>query len=165
MKTKILFVILCIGFSCGKDENKSGYNCVNNECIATFDNPRYLTLQDCQTACGTSGTNIPPPSTKPGSIYFNVTFSTICQVLPIGITTNVVDLGYGYSSTDVTNDAYIQSWKIKESQKTFIASDVKPGIYYYKAKKSSTDSKCATVIKTGTVTVNSGKITSVTISF
>ena len=37
--------------SCG-DGNQSGYNCENGLCTATFENPQYLTLTDCQSTCG-----------------------------------------------------------------------------------------------------------------
>ena len=32
-------------------EAQSGYNCVSNTCSAVFENPQYLTLEDCQSDC------------------------------------------------------------------------------------------------------------------
>lgn len=38
--------------SCEEEEEaQSGYNCVSNTCSAVFENPQYLTLADCQSAC------------------------------------------------------------------------------------------------------------------
>lgn len=154
-------MILCIGFSCVEEEKKSGYNCVSGQCTATFENPTYLTLQDCQSACSTSN---PPPVITKGKIVFYITFSTMCRYFSSSYTVNVVNLGYGYSSTDVANGAYIQSWKITESQKQIVLTDITPGIYYYKAVRSSTDSYCPTVTKSGAITVESGKTTSITVN-
>jgi len=54
---KIFYTFLLISpllfvFSCEEEEEaQSGYNCVSNTCSAVFDNPQYLTLEDCQSAC------------------------------------------------------------------------------------------------------------------
>ena len=34
-----------------EEEAQSGYNCISNTCSAVFENPQYLTLADCQSAC------------------------------------------------------------------------------------------------------------------
>ena len=112
MRHVLLLLVLCIGFSCVKEKKKSGYNCESGQCTATFENPTYLTLQDCQSTCGSSTTI--PPTTKPGSIYFVVAFNAVCHGYP-GATYNTVTLGYGYTSTDVANDAFIASWKFQQS--------------------------------------------------
>ncbi len=52
-----IFVFITISFiSCKTEEKQSGYNCSNGNCTAVFDNPQYLTLSDCQSACGSSST-------------------------------------------------------------------------------------------------------------
>ena len=54
---KILYTFLLISpllfiSSCEEEEEvQSGYNCVSNTCSAVFENPQYLTLADCQSAC------------------------------------------------------------------------------------------------------------------
>lgn len=160
MRNIMLFLLLCIGFSCGGEENQSGYNCESGQCTATFENPTYLTLQDCESTCGSSA--VVPPIEKPGSIYFVVSFSAVCRTFAGGFTLNTVNLGYGYSSTDVVNDAFIASWKFQQSDSKTV-NNVKPGIYYYKATRSSTDSNCSTVVKSGSFTIESSKSTRVDI--
>lgn len=34
-----------------EEESENGYDCVSNTCTAVFENPQYLTLSDCQSAC------------------------------------------------------------------------------------------------------------------
>ena len=54
---KIFYTFLLISpllfiSSCEEEEEvQSGYNCVSNTCSAVFENPQYLTLEDCQSAC------------------------------------------------------------------------------------------------------------------
>ena len=163
MRIKTLFIILCIGFSCVKDEDKSGYNCVNNECIATFDNPTYLTLQDCQTACVIGSIN-PPAGTKTGTIYLYVPVSS-CSYDYNNFSVSVT-VGFGLSSTDVANDSYFYSKKFNLSGSVTLR-DIQPGTYYYKAVRKSTNDKCAflNTTKSGPFTVKSGQTCNVTISF
>lgn len=48
----VLFIVIAIvSYGCSTTEH-SGYNCENGKCIASFDNPQYLTLVDCQGDCG-----------------------------------------------------------------------------------------------------------------
>jgi hypothetical protein len=58
MLPKLPFLILLSIslLSCKKSQNE-GYNCSNGQCAASFDKPQYLTLSDCQTACGQNGSN------------------------------------------------------------------------------------------------------------
>ena len=42
-----------------EEEAQSGYNCISNTCSAVFENPQYLTLADCQSACEEVA---PPPA-------------------------------------------------------------------------------------------------------
>jgi len=53
---KLLYILLLSPMflisSCEEEEEaQSGYNCVSNTCSAVFENPQYLTLEDCQSAC------------------------------------------------------------------------------------------------------------------
>lgn len=157
-----MFLLVCIFFSCDKGKNESGYKCENGQCTATFENPTFLTLADCQSVCG--GGIVVPPVEKPGSIYFIVSFSAVCRTFAGGFTLNTVNLGYGYSSNDVVNNSFIASWKFQQSDSKTVYN-VKPGIYYYKATRSSTDSNCSTIVKNGSFIIESGKSTRVEISF
>ena len=103
MRITILFLILCILFSCDEGEKKqSGYNCVNGKCTATFDNPTYLTLQDCQTECGSSSVN-PTPTPQNGYIYFTVNFDPVCNK-----SLTLINLGYSSNSVDLDNNIFIE---------------------------------------------------------
>lgn len=156
-------MILCIGFSCVKDEDKSGYNCVNNKCTATFENPTYLTLQDCQAACSSSTTN-PPSTVKNGTASLHVIWNHMCAATQFYFT---VTVGLGYTSTDVANNAFFTSKKLTVPGVDWNISDLKPAIYYYKATKSAGSEHCpptTVTIKSGSFTIESGKTTSITVN-
>ena len=103
MRNVIIFLVLCLTFSCDKKENTSGYNCINGECTATFDSPTYLTLSDCKSVCGTPGTS--PTQSKVGSVSISLSW-TLTTYLG-NITSGSGIIGLGYSLTDVSNDAFI----------------------------------------------------------
>jgi hypothetical protein len=45
------YLFLIFNSSCS-DNDRSGYNCEGGNCVATYENPQYLTLEDCQSTCG-----------------------------------------------------------------------------------------------------------------
>mgnify|MGYP006177556193 CR=1 FL=1 len=48
----LLILPLFIVSSCEEEEEtQNGYNCISSACSAVFENPQYLTLVDCQSAC------------------------------------------------------------------------------------------------------------------
>jgi hypothetical protein len=52
-----ILIILIITISsyfqgCKTIEERGGYNCVDGDCIAVFENPQYHTLEDCLYLCG-----------------------------------------------------------------------------------------------------------------
>lgn len=125
----IVLITLIIGC---KKTDQSGYNCNNGVCSATFDNPQYLTLADCKSDCGSS-TNSSGYNCSNGTcikVTKNAQFEnlTLCQnncqnnspgsvEISAVWTTNYVNcnpaftvvIGFGYTSTDVANEAYF-SW-------------------------------------------------------
>ena len=158
MRISFIFLVLLITFSCDKKEEKSGYNCVNGQCIATFDNPTYLTIQDCQTECSTDN----PVPTEKGYIYFKVTFDLVCNK-----SLTWIDLGYSSNPVNLDNNIFIQKWSIGNSSPAWQASQkLESGTYYYKAIKRNQvgDAQCL-VTKTGSILVSTGKRTDITISF
>jgi hypothetical protein len=50
----LLFVFAMFALAGCKTVKHSGYNCTNGNCTAVFENPQYLTLADCQSACSRS---------------------------------------------------------------------------------------------------------------
>jgi hypothetical protein len=64
-----------------KDKEQSGYNCNNGNCTAVFENPQYLSLSDCQSACGSSGAGYNCISGNCVSVSSNAQYSTLsaCQ--------------------------------------------------------------------------------------
>ena len=159
MRITILFLILCIGFSCDEAKKESGYNCANGQCTATFDNPTYLTLQDCQTVCGSSSTN---PTIQNGFIYFTVNFDPVCNK-----SLTLINLGYSSNSVDLDNNIFIEKWTLISYSPSWLSSKkLVSSTYYYKATKTSQvgDANCL-VTKTGSIVVSSGKRTDINISF
>jgi len=161
MRITILFLILCIGFSCDEEKKESGYNCVNSQCTATFDNPTYLTLQDCQTECSSSSVN-PAPTPQNGYIYFTVNFDLVCNR-----SLTLINLGYSSNSVDLDNNIFIEKWTLISYSPSWLSSKkLVSGTYYYKATKTNQvgDAQCL-VTKTGSIVVISGKRTDIKISF
>ena len=157
MRITILFLILCIGFSCEQAKKESGYNCVNGQCSATFDNPTYLTLQDCQTVCSTSNPNL-----QNGFIYFIVTFDIVCNK-----SLTLINLGYSSNSVDLNNNNFIEKWTLMSYSPSWLSSKkLASGTYYYKATKTSQvgDTQCL-ITKTGSIVVTSDKRTDIKIDF
>ena len=75
--TFLLICPLLFISSCEEEEEaQSGYNCVSNTCSAVFENPQYLTLEDCQTACGDNnnpgGANVEIGAFSQGGIIFYI---------------------------------------------------------------------------------------------
>ena len=158
MRLAIVFFILIVTFSCEEKENKSGYNCLNGQCIATFDDPTYLTIQDCQTECS-SNNQIP---TDNGYIYFKVTFDLVCNR-----SLTWIDLGYSSNPVDLDKNIFIEKWLIGNTSPAWQASKkLASGTYYYKATKRNqvSDAQCL-VTKTGSILISAGKRTDITISF
>lgn len=175
-----------------KEKEQSGYNCNNGNCTAVFENPQYLTLSDCQSACGSSGAGYNCVSGNCVSVSSNAQYSTLsaCQSAcannrPGGVaitaswTTSYVNcnpaytvvIGLGYSSTDVANETYFaQSGNILYSPANYTNSNLAPGTYYYKAKKTYRASFCApgngtppAVTKSGAFTITSYQLTNVNV--
>jgi hypothetical protein len=158
MRITFIFIVLSIGFSCDGTKEESGYSCVNGTCTATFDNPTYLTLQDCQTVCSSN----PGNPVQNGFIYFTVTFDIVCNK-----SLTVINLGYSGNPVDLDNNIFIESWKLMSTSPSWISSKkLTSGTYYYKATKTSQvgDSQCL-ITKTGSIVVSSGKKTDIKISF
>jgi hypothetical protein len=165
MRNLLLFLLLCTGFSCGGEENQPGYNCENGQCTATFQNPTYLTLQDCQSDCGTSG-NTNPIQPKTGTVKISLSWTLTSYAGSITSGSSV--LGLGYTSTDVANGAYFvqRTYTIPD---TFTQSNLTVGIYYYKAVRSfnSNDGSgpvSRKVEKSGAFTIEAGKATTVSVN-
>lgn len=168
MKIIILCLTICILFSCEKKEN-SGYICTNGQCNASFENPTYLTLKDCQAECGTSGTSpTTPTQTKVGSV--SITLNWTLTTYLGNITSGTTVLGLGYTSNDVANGAFFaEKSYIDPNRSTFTQSNLKVGIYYYKATRSYTSNDGSgpvskKVEKSGSFTIESGKTTSITVN-
>ena len=158
MRITILFIGLCVIFSC-EEKKESGYNCLNGQCTATFENPTYLTLQDCQTVCSSSSGN---PTLQNGYIYFSVTFDPVCNR-----TLTVINFGYSSNSVDLDNNIFIESWKFMSTSPSWVSSKkLASGTYYYKATKTNQvgDASCL-LTKTGSMVVSSGKRTDIKIGF
>ena len=132
MKITFIFLLFSISFSCVDEEEKnSGYNCDNGSCLATFNNPTYLTLQDCQSICGTSGTTTNPTQPKTGAVSITLSWSNSSYTY----TTDKVIIGLGYTSTDVTNGAYFEQ-KTYYTPSTYTKNNLNAGTYYYKATRT-----------------------------
>ena len=158
--TIIILTMITILFSCKKDkESFPGYICNNGQCVAVEKDPKYLTLQDCKLECGTSGTNPTPPKT--GSVSLNLSWT-------YSYSSGIVEIGLGYSSTDVANNALFVSTTYT-TPTTFSRSNLAPAIYYYKAKRSFTTNNgsgpvAQKIEKSGSFTISSGKTTSITVN-
>jgi hypothetical protein len=183
MRIAVLFLILCIGFSCD-DGSNSGYNCDNGQCTATFDSPQYLTLADCQSACGsisTAGYNCVNGTCK--SVTSNAQYSSLsaCQSNCVDTRTGKVSIslgfdfycmpqvinrgfvGLGYTSSDITNKAYFVS-ETMSGPGTFTKDNLKAGIYYYTAQKLQQGEYCPGVTKNGSFEIFPAKTTNISVS-
>ncbi len=156
-----------------KAKEQAGYNCNSGNCSAVFENPQYLTLSDCQSACGSnSGSGSAGYNCISGncvSVSSNAQFSTLsaCQSACSsgGVTTGKVKItaswsnpapwsacgspytvviGLGYNSTDVNNESYFASNNFYSSSATFTKDGLTAGVYYYGAKKTYNASICGT---------------------
>ncbi|MBM3911441.1 MAG: hypothetical protein FJ350_00345 [Sphingomonadales bacterium] len=139
-----------------KEKEQSGYNCNNGNCTPVFENPQYLTLSDCHNACANKGEVAITASWN--TWYVN------CQQA------YTVVIGLGYSSTDVANETYFaQSGSTLYSPSNYTVSNLAPGTYYYKAKKTYRSNYCApsngppppVVTKTGAFTITALRLTNV----
>ncbi|HUX56461.1 MAG TPA: hypothetical protein VMV77_05775 [Bacteroidales bacterium] len=173
---KLLFLILIVFlFSCDEGEkNQSGYNCVNGQCTATFENPTYLTLQDCQTVCGISVPTQPKPgSVSPGSVSITLSWDIkrYCNIVWTLSPCWDVMVGLGYSQTDVDKEAYFNHKDLSEPG-IYTVTNLAPGVYYYRAKKTIRTSCVSAngcpapppVIKSGKFTITSNKTISISVS-
>jgi hypothetical protein len=171
MRIKIVFLTILIGFSCIKNKN-SGYNCENGNCVASFDNPTYLNLQDCKSLCG--GSIIPPNSTKPGAVTITLNWDIHrkCDLNDWYPCWDVL-VGLGYNQSDVNNESYFNH-KDLSAPGSYTVTNLTPGAYYYGAKKTIR-SNCyqagtqfcgiiAPTTKSGSFQVKSDITTSVTAS-
>jgi len=169
MKNCLLLLFLVFLFSCVEDKTNSGYNCEDGDCIASFDNPTYLTLQDCKSSCGT-GTE---PVIKPGAVTFTLSWDVkrTCG-------NNVwfpcwdVDIGVGYSQSDVDKEAYFNHKSLSDVG-TFTVTNLPPGTYYYRAKKTirqtcfNWTTGCEApppIVKSGKFTITSDRTTSISVT-
>jgi hypothetical protein len=165
----LLGLTLIFFYSC-KTEEKSGYNCNSGNCTAVFDNPQYLTLTDCQSACG-SVTNIGYNCVSGNcvSVTNNAQYTSLssCQSACSGNVSTTgsvtisafwsntppwdacgspytVVIGLGYNSTDVSNESYFIQSSFYSSTANYSKDGLAPGIYYYGAKKTFNASICGT---------------------
>jgi len=156
-QTIFIFIIIIILISCKRDTKTfPGYICNNGQCTAVDKDPKYLTLQDCKSECGTSGPT--QPSTGSVSISLNWTYSYSSGTTVIGL---------GYTSTDVANNAFFVS-KTYTTPSTFGYSNLTPAVYYYKATRSFTINNgggpiAQKIEKSGSFTISSGKTTSLSV--
>jgi hypothetical protein len=170
MKTivKILLSLLAL-ISCKKDVNEqniSGYNCINNNCISVETNATYNTLAECQLECKTT-------TQKQGSvsITLNWDIKRYCELNTWYPCWDVV-VGLGYSQTEVNNEAYFNHKELPEPG-IYNVVNLPVGTYYYRAKKTIRQScvlgtgPCgppAPVIKSGTFTITSNYNKTISVS-
>jgi len=156
-----MFSLIIISFvSCKTDEQK-GYNCNSGNCTAVFDNPQYLTLADCQSACENNNSN-------GGGGYVEITATwtyTYFECSPA----YTVKIGLCYTSTDVANEAYFFQSSGDYYGTSSFTYPLASGTYYYKAKKTYNMS-CGTgqgipsiVAKSGTFTITANQTTIVNV--
>lgn len=172
MRIKIIFLVILISFSCAK-KNKSGYNCNNGNCEASFDNPTYLNLQDCQSACG--GGTTPSTTAKYGSVTIILNWDTHrrCDLNDWQPCWEVL-VGLGNNQSEVNKESYFNH-KALSAPGTYTVSNLAVGTYYYGAKKTILEDCvrggsqfCGTVaptVKSGSFLVKSAITTSVSVSF
>jgi hypothetical protein len=145
--------------SCGNTTNTSGYNCVNGNCTYVSSNAQYKTLSECQKSC---------VDNRPGKVTFSASWTNyLCRQNPIFYQYSV-EVGIGYSSTDVSNNAFFASYEPwNTSSLTWTRDNLSPGVYYYKAIKRSnncgTGTKQVVNTKSGSFTITAGQTTSVNI--
>lgn len=183
MKSKLYILnlvtlFLFISFVSCKD-NKSGYSCVDDQCVADFDNPQYLTLEDCQNVCNCSingsgyscidGQCVAVSSdanyatlelcenncadTRDGRVTFNVYWSPWSM--------HFVDVGIAYSSTDAANNSFFKDLHFYSNNSATLS--LSPDIYYYKADFTYSDNLLDT--KSGSFTIEPNTGTTVRIDF
>ena len=180
-----LLILLLLIFIVSCKDNRSGYSCVDNECVADFDDPQYLTLSDCQRVCGCtdfeSGYNCVNGNCIETSS--NAEYATLsdcennCSMSKGYAKINVnwsdynpqslqsIKVGIGYSSVDVSNDAYFKEHSFSYPDQITLSLD--PQIYYYKANKTIIQwgNTVIEASKSGSFTVTSSSYTTVNISF
>jgi hypothetical protein len=147
--------------------DESGYDCLNGTCQAVFENPQYLNLTDCQSACSSgSGSN----ESSTGSVRITATWSNPSPWNQCG-TPYTVTVGLGYTSLDVSNESYFTQSSSYSSPNNFQRNELSPGVYYYGAKKVFNSSICGTgqgvpqtVKKTGSFVINENQTSTVSVS-
>ena len=162
--TIALMTILFINAGCNsKDEN--GYDCNNGTCQAVFEDPQYLTITDCQSACSGGGGTEQTGSVKITASWSNPSPWNMCG------SPYTVTIGLGYSSNDVANQSYFAQSNFYSSSAIFQRSNLTPGVYYYGARKVFNSGTCGTgqgvpptVFKTGSFTITTGQTTNVSTS-
>jgi hypothetical protein len=77
MKNSIFALVLLILLLDSCDKSKEGYSCNSGNCEADFDNPKYLTLSDCESACSSSSTSYNCVSGNCQSVSSGGTYSNL----------------------------------------------------------------------------------------
>lgn len=188
----LCLLIFTLGGCKKEEDNEEGYNCDNETCSAAFENPQYLTLEDCQSICANSGTTGGYNCLGVTCIYENTNstqYSTLAECEnacannspgTVEVETHwttayvncdpayTVEIGLGYSSNDVANEAYFASATFVSSPAVYTKGNLSPGTYYYKAKKTYNASTCGTgqgippvVQKSGSFMIEAGEVTQV----
>lgn len=193
MKKILMFSLILLFISGCKVQ--SGYSCIDGDCRADTENAQYLSLSDCKSDCGTNSGVKAGFVCRDGDCYpaqTNAQYSTLsacqqsaCAKEPgfVQITASwntkynncnsafTVIIGLGYTSTDVTNEAFFaKSGGMISSPGTYSKNYLAPGKYYYKASKTFNKSVCgsyqtppAVVTKNGSFTITAGKTTNISI--
>lgn len=183
MKSKLLisnYLILglFISFVSCKD-SKSGYNCVDGQCVANFENPQYLTLEDCQSVCNCN-TNDSGYSCINGQcveVSSDAEFETLqmCEnnctdnrdghlslnVYWYPLSYHSVNVGIAYSSTDAANNYFFKELHFYANNSAYFI--LSPGVYYYKANFNGND--IIVDSESGSFTIEPNKTTTVRIDF
>ena len=175
MKNIILYLILIvfISVSCKTEEDSSdgGYSCIDGSCTANFNNPDYLTLEDCMSLCGNSQSNNNTnnnsgnvTNTSPGKVTITATWIRKYVACDPGY---IVTIGLGYSSSDVANQAFFATSGNDSYPPASYSKQLEPGTYYYSVKKTY-KMYCGTgqgvppdVVKNGAFTITGGNTTTI----
>ncbi|MDR0619700.1 MAG: hypothetical protein LBG17_07380 [Bacteroidales bacterium] len=183
IKISLAFFFITILNSCKDEENQndSGYNCKDGNCIATYENPQYLTLKDCQSACAHSTAGYNCISGTCVAVSNNAQYPTLaaCQTSCANSTFGSLEVnvngGCGcmflgafvaLSVADLDAKAYITSF-IVMSCGSGGSSDFKfaPGAYYLRVGRANVSNPgCIATTVTKSFIITAGKRTSVNVN-
>jgi hypothetical protein len=161
MRRLILFFILIAIFSCVKDKTKSesGYNCVNGQCTATFENPTFLTLQDCQSVCSIG---VIPPSTGKGRVKISCIYPMSCGSVVYWFSYITIGIGSIYADVALDHFTYSRKFYTGDSYLQYLDVELAVGTYYYKATLIP-GCNVTSKEKSGSFTITSGRYTVISV--